>query len=325
VRTAAAFLLVAGLAVSLAACSPTNSTDTGDCVPTKSGSASDSVKVSGDFGAEPKVEFDEPLTLDATQRTVDLEGKGKDIADGSDIVTIDFVMYNATSGTRLTASTYDGTNPFLLPLDDEGFLPGLVKTLSCSTEGSRIVGVITPEDGFGKTGNADLGVGPTDPMIFVADVVKVEAAPEAPKVPETEDYSTSEGLPTVVIAESGGAPVVTIPDTEPPAEWRIALIEEGDGDEVAATETAVTVNYQGTDWQTGAVFDDSWARGAPATFDPAQTVPGFGQALYGQKVGSTILITIPPDLGYGPSGGNPDAGIAATDTIVFVVTIVSAG
>jgi peptidylprolyl isomerase len=36
-----------------------------------------------------------------------------------------------------------------------------------------------------------------------------------------------------------------------------------------------------------------------------------------------VLLVIPPALGYG-SGGNPDAGISGTDTLVFVVDILDA-
>ena len=37
-----------------------------------------------------------------------------------------------------------------------------------------------------------------------------------------------------------------------------------------------------------------------------------------------MLLSIPPDLGYG-EGGNPDAGIKGTDTLYFVVDILAAG
>ena len=37
-----------------------------------------------------------------------------------------------------------------------------------------------------------------------------------------------------------------------------------------------------------------------------------------------VVVIIPPDQGYGPSGGQPDAGISATDTLVFVIDILAA-
>ncbi|MFM8305267.1 MAG: FKBP-type peptidyl-prolyl cis-trans isomerase [Actinomycetota bacterium] len=37
-------------------------------------------------------------------------------------------------------------------------------------------------------------------------------------------------------------------------------------------------------------------------------------------MGSQVLLVLPPDKGYGASG-QPSAGIAGTDTLVFVVDI----
>ena len=44
----------------------------------------------------------------------------------------------------------------------------------------------------------------------------------------------------------------------------------------------------------------------------------------GRAVGSRVLLSIPPDLGYGEDG-NKDAGITGTDTLYFVVDILAAG
>ena len=46
-------------------------------------------------------------------------------------------------------------------------------------------------------------------------------------------------------------------------------------------------------------------------------------ALVGQKVGSRVLVVVPPAEGYGKDG-NQQAGIKGTDTLVFVVDILAA-
>ena len=51
-------------------------------------------------------------------------------------------------------------------------------------------------------------------------------------------------------------------------------------------------------------------------------VPGWDVALVGVKVGSRVLLSLPPADGYG-SAGSSGAGIKGTDTIVFVVDIVA--
>ncbi|WP_449062859.1 FKBP-type peptidyl-prolyl cis-trans isomerase [Planomonospora algeriensis] len=84
-------------------------------------------------------------------------------------------------------------------------------------------------------------------------------------------------------------------------------------------------HYIGKIWGTDKEFDSSWGRGEPATFPigVGQVVKGWDQTLVGQTVGSRVLVSIPPDLGYGEQG-NPQAGIKGTDTLVFLVDIVGA-
>ena len=83
----------------------------------------------------------------------------------------------------------------------------------------------------------------------------------------------------------------------------------------------VVVHYHGVNWNTGEVFDSSWSRGEPSSFPTEGVIPGFRDGLVDQTVGSRVIIVIPPELGYGPSGGTGDGSIGAEDTIVFVVDI----
>ena len=74
----------------------------------------------------------------------------------------------------------------------------------------------------------------------------------------------------------------------------------------------------------GDQFDSSWDPGQPAS-SPIGTggvIDGWDEGLVGQTVGSQVLLVVPSAKGY--PEGNPDAGIAATDTIVFVVDILDA-
>ena len=52
-------------------------------------------------------------------------------------------------------------------------------------------------------------------------------------------------------------------------------------------------------------------------------IPGWDKGLVGQTVGSRVLLVIPPGDAYG-SAGQSQAGIKGTDTLVFVVDIISA-
>jgi len=108
----------------------------------------------------------------------------------------------------------------------------------------------------------------------------------------------------------------------PPSELVLKVLKPGTGATVKSGDP-VTVDYQGTNWTSGQVFDQSYGRGA-ATFETDGVVPGFGAALVGQKVGAQVVVGIPPQFGYG-SSGQPSANIAGTDTLVFVIEVKGIG
>jgi FKBP-type peptidyl-prolyl cis-trans isomerase len=85
------------------------------------------------------------------------------------------------------------------------------------------------------------------------------------------------------------------------------------------------VKYVGAFYGTGEEFDSSWSRGEdetlPVTVGAGQVIPGFEQAIAGMQVGGRRMVTIPSDLGYGPTGQGPIPGDA---TLVFVLDLVEA-
>ena len=119
-----------------------------------------------------------------------------------------------------------------------------------------------------------------------------------------------------------GRPTVTIPDEAPPAELKIAVLKKGDG-AVVPVASDVIVHYEGINWNTKEIFDESWARGEPSPFNTAQVIAGFTKAIEGQTVGSQVIAIIPPADGYGSTGRPPSIG--GTDTLVFVVDILGLG
>ena len=108
-----------------------------------------------------------------------------------------------------------------------------------------------------------------------------------------------------------------------PEGLQVEVLSTGDGEEVAE-DAVVLADYAGHVWGEEEPFDSSFDRGAPSAFSLQSVVAGWSQGIPEHPVGSRLLISIPPELGYGPNGGNPDAGIGAQDTIVFVVDIIDA-
>lgn len=312
---------VAGLLVALVGCSSGGASASG-CTPTAAGSASAQVKVTGKLGAEPKVTVPKKLTSKTTERTVEIEGKGRAALPNSS-VTIDYAVYNSTSGKKIDATTY-GAKGTSITLDKANLLPGLYKAIHCSTPGSRVVAVIPPVDAFQSAGSTQLGVGAKDSIVFVIDVLKTSAPVKVLKKANGTAQEPKAGFPTVKLA-ANGAPTITIPKADPPTTLQIEVLKKGAG-KVVKDGATVTINYTGVLWATGKTFDSSWTS-QPATFATTGVVSGFGKAMVGQTVGSQIVAVIPPADGYGPDGNQSDPNtpdqISGTDTMVFVIDILA--
>ncbi len=84
----------------------------------------------------------------------------------------------------------------------------------------------------------------------------------------------------------------------------------------------MTVQYVGVAYSSGKVFDSSWGRGQPFQFSlgEGQVIPGWDQGVVGMQVGGRRELIIPPSLAYGAQ--SPGAGIAANDTLIFIVDLV---
>ena len=119
----------------------------------------------------------------------------------------------------------------------------------------------------------------------------------------------------------GENPTLTFPESAAPGGLHVSVLKEGTGPTVQSGRE-IEVNYHGQVWG-GGIFDSSFQRGAPTSFPigVGMVIKGWDQGIVGKNVGSRLLISIPPEKGYG-TNGNPRAGIAGTDTLVFVVDIV---
>lgn len=117
--------------------------------------------------------------------------------------------------------------------------------------------------------------------------------------------------PTVTVAEGFS---VSSTDSRVVAEGKGEEIEDGD---------AVKVNYVAVNGRTGETFDNSFQSESPmtVTLEEGQILPGWIKGLSGQKVGSRVLVAIPPDDGFGQA--QESLGIQADDTMVFLFDIVS--
>ncbi|GAB2789405.1 macrophage infectivity potentiator Mip [Halomonas shantousis] len=95
------------------------------------------------------------------------------------------------------------------------------------------------------------------------------------------------------------------------------VLESGDGESPSADST-VKVHYEGT-LPDGTVFDSSYKRGEPISFQVDQVIEGWQEALPMMHVGDTWMLYVPSDLAYGPAGtGGP---IGPNQALTFKVEL----
>lgn len=135
----------------------------------------------------------------------------------------------------------------------------------------------------------------------------------------TEVTDLPSGLPTVTRDSSTGEPSIDMSTYSGSTTSLVAqTLIRGTGDTVQEGDS-IDCMYSG--WLTdGTQFDSNWSSGTSTQFTVSESslIKGFVQGLVGQKVGSQVLLIIPPDLGYGSTA---QGSIPANSTLIFVVDI----
>lgn len=270
------------------------------------------IDVSGAANKAPKVKGVKGVKTKKVDSLSVQSGKGKKLADG-DTVNVNYVLYNGKTGKSLTSTYKDGA-AVALTLDkkqDKLLAPSIIG----KNVGERLVIAAPATDFYGPQGAEQAGVGATDTLVLVAELVSEFKAPEA-----TGTISDVE-----VSGASGKKPTVTVKKNFFVAETESKATKGGDGTAVKAGDS-VKVTYVGIDGRTGKEFDSSYKTGKAADFtlDAQSVIPGFVKGLVGKKVGSRVLITIPYTDGYGVAG-NAQAGIKGGDSLIFVIDIAKTG
>ena len=277
------------------------------------------VTASGAFDKTPKVTI--PKATPGTSLTVRtlIQGSGTTLTK-SEALAANFVLYFwQGKSSSLKANTYT-SSPTVI---GGTMLPGLESALIGKKVGSRILAVIPPSQGYGTSGNSQLGITGSTTLVFVIDVLKAYA--DTAGATGAQVSSGGGNLPTVS-AKSGTAPTLTFSSSGPPSAMVTKTLVKGNGAKVAKGDYVIA-QYTGYIWRTKKVFGSSWSSGSPFGFvigaSPEQVIPGWDKGLVGQTVGSRVMLSIPPAQGYGSAGAS-QAGIKGNDTLVFVVDILDA-
>jgi peptidylprolyl isomerase len=87
---------------------------------------------------------------------------------------------------------------------------------------------------------------------------------------------------------------------------------------------AIMFNYALFNGKDGKQIESSFGKqAAPLDLSSSSLLPGLSKGLTGQKIGSRLLLAIPPADAFGAQG-NAQAGFGPTDTVVFLIQLVSA-
>ncbi|MFG1946491.1 FKBP-type peptidyl-prolyl cis-trans isomerase [Nonomuraea sp. NPDC048826] len=303
-RRALAALAAVPLLFFAAACGGSDTASTGD------GSAG--VKVTGQAGAKPTVTFPSGAPATKSSYKVLEAGTGPAVKSGDQIV-VNLTVWNWDGkDNALQGSTYDTKTPETLPVNEQ--LPQLLRDgFTKLKHGGRLLAVMANDLTTPAAGQTT----PAEPTkVFVMDVIGTQ--PKAASGTET-----GETLEGVEVKNPGGeqAPTLTTKTSDKPSKKLVVkTLIKGEGAPVKPEQT-LSVHYTGKIWGTDKEFDSSWGRGEPASFALSQVIKGWQQGLAGVPVGSRVVMSIPPDLGY---GAQEQQGIPANSTLVFVVDILAA-
>lgn len=305
-RRAPARMMVLTLALLLGLGLTACGSDSGDDSTTKAGL--DSVKVSGDFGKEPTVTWGGQMSVSSTTTKVLHEGDGAEVEDGDQV---DVHIWIGDGYTQEKAYSSYGGQPQALTVDSKNLSKVFLSALEGHTIGSRVEVAAPASAAFGSQGNPQLNIGNQDSILVIVDILGEH------ENPKPKDVSPSK-LPSLV--EKKGEPVgfdfshVAKPSAD--GDLLRAVLEKGDGPTVT-TDMTVTADYLGEVYDGKKPFDESYSK-KPVAFPLTQVVPGWTYGLNGLKVGSRVLLQIPPSLGYGDQA---QANIPAGSTLYFVIDI----
>jgi peptidylprolyl isomerase len=276
----------------------------------------EAVSVTGAVGSSLTVAFTKAVTDPTTATKVLVTGGGPPVKQGDSVIIQTAIADGLTQKT--VADSYTDHSPQVVSIDSQ-VNPIFSQALLGKPIGSRVLVSTTADKIFNGSGNPQLGIGNKDVVLIMFDLVGSPVAH-----PDGKKSAAPAWAPKVVA--KGGKPTgfdfAKAP--KPDGKLRSATLRAGSGAKVAKGQT-IFANYLGEVYGGTKPFDQNFTGGTPATFQigVGKVISGWDKTLVGQRVGSEVLLAIPPKDGYG-KGGNSGAHIKGTDTLYFVVDIVGA-
>ena len=282
--------------------------------------------ISGEVGQTPAVEFPEDPEVESVETLVVTNGSEGTVAS-EDLVASHQVIYEwgPDGHARETYSSHDDA-PLLISVSDLAeAAPEAAEAFEGEEVGARLAMVFPPSHSAlspDPEGEQEAGEDDTS-TLFIYDIVDRYQA--GATVDQEEDEAVFDGdgeLPDVRVPQ-GQQPQVSVPETDPPEELITTTLIDGDGEPATAGSTVVT-QFHALTWDDEEEFDSTWEYGAsPKNFalEPSSVIEGWLNGLEGVQAGSRVMLTVPPESGYG-SGGNEAVDVGPDETLVYVIDIV---
>jgi hypothetical protein len=305
------------LTATLAGC--TGAPGSGGCTAElSSGDSSSLVTATGAAGAAPKVDFPTPLVVKKPQVSVVTPGDGALVPDGAQVDVALSVFFGA-DGQDLAGQVQTGR--LAAGIDKQSISEALV----CAHVGDRLAVVTTTADAYGKGAGAGGNLTDSDTLVMIIDVVagylgKADGFNQLP----------ADGMPTVA-TEVDGTPGVSVSLISAPTVTRSSVIKAGDGVKVKKGDQVVA-HYSIFTWPEKSgdepvYVDGTWAKHAALTIGMASfanggALPaGWVDAMVGQRIGSQILVVLPPGDDSYPADNAPAAADATYIVVVDLLGI----
>jgi len=223
---------------------------------------------------------EQPVMADQLVIRDEVVGDGP-AAESGDIVTVHYTGWLYVDGEKGEKfdSSVDRGEPASFPIGAGRLIQGWDEGIPGMKVGGKRVLIIPPEKGYGDMERPNIPAGST--LYFEIELLSV------PQV-EMEDLVAGDGA------------------------------EALRGDQVKVHYTGWLRNEDGS---RGDKFDSSLDRGTPFEFQlgAGQVIAGWDKGVAGMLVGGKRLLTIPPELGYGPRGAG--GVIPPNATLIFDVEL----
>lgn len=254
-------------------------------------------------GERPVLDFTPPISVTGPVARVTEPGTGETIGVSSPVV-VGVVTINGADGDE-EGNTYDGS-PQILMTDEVNMPLALLEVVVGAQVGARIL-FAAPAAGGGST----------------LWSFELQSIMELPAQAEGAEVSPEPGLPLVGYADSGtvdaNMPMIAPAHGTPPEELVVQPLIVGGGPKVTA-DSSLVIQVVAALWD-GTQVQNTWETGAGIPIVLAGTIRGWREGLFGQTIGSQVMLVVPPEFAWGDRGRGDL--IPGNSTLVYVIDILA--